>query len=277
MSLPPPDLLAAARGQASFMETLAIRVVRASLDSPTLDRVLQYCQRTVGQAWIHGVTANLRVVVGLERVGDLSTPESVIVVANHRSYFDLYVVAADLVRRGLRKRLLFPVRSSFFYDRPLGPVVNFLMSFLAMYPPLFRDPRRAALNLAALDELADLLGRGDVLCGLHPEGTRNRGEDPYRLLPARSGVGRVIHRSRARVIPVFVNGLVNDVLTQIRDNFRPSGTPVLVVYGEPVDFGDLRSREPSAAVYRAISERCLDAIRALGEEERALRSAGTHR
>ena len=70
--------------------------------------------------------------------------KSYIVVSNHRSFFDLYVVTAYLVKRGMPHRLMFPVRSQFFYDKRVGLVVNGLMSFFAMYPPVFRERARAA-------------------------------------------------------------------------------------------------------------------------------------
>lgn len=198
--------------------------------------------------------------------------QSVLVVANHRSFFDLYVITARLVRGGLRKRIVFPVRSDFFYDSWLGLIVNFWMSFLSMYPPLFRDKKKASLNLLALDELAWLLERGGVFAGLHPEGTRKRDDDPYTFLPARPGVGRVIYRARTTVVPVFINGLGNNLLHQVWSNFTGKGQPVLVVYGEPINFDDLLSQPASSQLYRQIAERCMQAVGKAGEEERLLRA-----
>ncbi len=85
---------------------------------------------------------------------------------------------AELVANGLLHRILFPVRSTFFYDHPLGPFVNGVMSFFAMYPPIFRDRKRAALNLASLDELAGLLRRGGFFRA-STLGTCNKTDDPY--------------------------------------------------------------------------------------------------
>ncbi|WP_394840466.1 1-acyl-sn-glycerol-3-phosphate acyltransferase [Pendulispora rubella] len=192
-------------------------------------------------------------------------------VSNHRSFFDLYVVTGYLVKRGLPHRILFPVRSNFFYDHPLGPVVNGVMSFFAMYPPVFRDRKRQGLNLAGIEEVASLLRRGGVFVGLHPEGARNKGDDPYALLPAQSGVGRIIHRARAQVIPVFVNGLTNDIVRQIGSNVTRTGRKVVVAFGAPVDFGGLLEEAPSPRVFRRVSERACEAIAALGDQERAIR------
>ena len=114
-------------------------------------------------------------------------------------------------------RLVFLVRSKFFYDHPLGWIVNGAMSFFAMYPPVFRQRERAALNLAGIDEVVRLAKRGGAFIGLHPEGTRNKSGDAYALLAPQSGVGRIIHAAGVPVIPVFVNGLGNDLPKQVAE------------------------------------------------------------
>ncbi|NLE89188.1 MAG: 1-acyl-sn-glycerol-3-phosphate acyltransferase [Myxococcales bacterium] len=266
-----PDLVELGRRRLSLIERLQLRWIRRSFEPGWLDRLLRFGQRTVGQAWIHHCTKHLRHVHGLEHLPPLDGPESILVVANHRSFFDLYVVTATLVRGGLRKRIVFPVRSNFFYDSITGWFVNGIMSFFAMYPPIFRERRKAMLNPAALSELGWLLRRGGVFAGLHPEGTRKRDDDPYTFLPAQPGVGKVIHESRVTVVPVFVNGLLNDLPRQVRGNFNRKGPPIHVVFGPPIDFGDLLEERGSPRVYRAIAERCLEAIGELGQREKQIR------
>jgi 1-acyl-sn-glycerol-3-phosphate acyltransferase len=268
------DLLAMGADLLSPLERAQIRFVRATLRRGPLDRGIRTLQRTVGQWWILTATHRLRHVHGLDRLPPWDPDGSVICVTNHRSFFDLYVVMAELVSRGLPHRILFPVRSNFFYDSPLGPFVNGVMSFFAMYPPIFRDRKRAALNLASLDELAALLRRGGIFAGVHPEGTRNK-SDPYTLLPAQSGVGRVIRKARVPVVPVFINGLlVDDLYEQVRSGLVGTGVPVHLVYGAPVDFGALLDQPESPRTYKAIADRCVEAIAVLGQEEKAIRAAG---
>ena len=50
-------------------------------------------------------------------------------------------------------------------------VVNGVMSFFAMYPPIFRERKRLALNVTSLEELVWLLKRGGTFAGLHPDST----------------------------------------------------------------------------------------------------------
>ncbi len=257
------------------LERAQIRMIRASLRPGALDHAIRWLQRSVGQWWIRSATASLRHVHGLDRLPPWNRSGSIVCVANHRSLFDLYVTVAELVSRGLPHRILFPVRSEFFYDNPLGPLVNGVMSFFAMYPPIFRDKKRAALNLAGLDELAALLRRGGFFVGIHPEGTRKKDDDPYALLPAQSGVGRVIRKARVPVVPVFVNGLGNDLVKQVAGGLTGRGTPIHIVFGAPIAFGPLMDQAESPRTYRLIAERCVEEIAKLGQEERAIRARVT--
>jgi len=255
------------------VERWQIKFVRKTFESAPFDTAVRFLQRHVGANWIEQSIKNLRHVHGLDRLPRFDRDASTILVSNHRSFFDLYVVTAYLVKRGMPQRLVFPVRSQFFYDKPIGLAVNGLMSFFAMYPPVFRERKRAALNLASLDEVVRLLKKGGAFVGLHPEGTRNKSDDPYALLPAQGGVGRIIQaaRGKATVIPVFINGLGNDIVRQVGGNYMKKGDPVTVVFGKPIDFGTMLDGPPSPRLHRRISELTLEAIRGLGEEDRAIR------
>ncbi|MEO7109379.1 MAG: lysophospholipid acyltransferase family protein [Polyangiaceae bacterium] len=267
------DLLEVGKDELTPIEQFHIRFIRKTLEHGALDSSLRFLQRHVGANWMEQSIKNLRHVHGEERLPRLDEKDSFVVVSNHRSFFDLFVVTAYLVKRGLPHRILFPVRANFFYDKALGFFVNGAMSFFAMYPPVFRERKRAPLNLAGIDETIRILRKGGAFIGLHPEGTRNLGDDPYSLLPGQPGVGRIIHGARVKVLPVFVNGLGNDIVKQVSSNYTKTGGPVNVVFGAPVDFGDLLDRAGSPRTYREISQRTVDAITALGQEEKKIRAA----
>jgi 1-acyl-sn-glycerol-3-phosphate acyltransferase len=270
------ELLRAAQGKVGRLEYLQMRAIRRTLQPGTLDDALRWCQRTIGQSWITLATGNLHRIHYIERLEPLAPHRSFILVCNHRSFFDLYALTAALLRWKLRHRIVFPVRSNFFYDTPAGFFVNGVMSFFAMYPPLFRDKRLAPLNALGLDELAKLLRAGETLVGIHPEGRRNPGDDPYELLPAKSGVGRLIHAARdVPVVPVFTNGLLpNNLPRQVKSNFDGTGIPIHSVFGHPIDFGGLLAEPASPRLYTRLAERCLDEVKKLGAEEKRLRAAG---
>jgi len=76
----------------SFLERALIGFVRRTFEPGLLSRAVTYCQRTVGCGWIHWCTKNLRHVHGYDRLPALDPAQSYILIANHRSFFDLYVV-----------------------------------------------------------------------------------------------------------------------------------------------------------------------------------------
>lgn len=212
-------------------------------------------------------------IQGLEHVQKLGKKNSVLVVANHRSFFDFFSITAILYwRTKLSKRIFFPVRENFFYDHPLGPFVNFAMSGMRMFPPVMRDREKRGFNNYVLARCVEELNREDIgtVLGIHPEGTRNKGDDPYSFLPAQPGVGRVaLGAHRAKVIPVFVLGMGQSIAGEMKWNaFTPHEHPVDMYFGEPLDFSDLRPKANMVTTQKRAADRCLDAIKALAERQR---------
>lgn len=266
------DLLEMGKDVLSPIEKAQIRFVRRTFERGLVDTTIRRLQRHLGALWIEQCTKNVRKVHGLEQLGTLDPNKSYICVSNHRSFFDMYVITAFLVWRDLLPhRILFPVRSKFFYDNPAGLAVNGVMSFFAMYPPVFRERKRMFLNRAMMDETSRLLREGGYFVGLHPEGQRGTGEDPYELLPARFGVGKMIQDSGATVIPAFIHGLGNDLPKQVRGNFDGTGDDVNLVFGAPLDLSRFDGAPRSQKTQLAISEACIDAVRALGQQEKRIR------
>jgi 1-acyl-sn-glycerol-3-phosphate acyltransferase len=211
-------------------------------------------------------------VEGLEHVTRLGNDASILFVANHRSFFDFYLVNAILAwRTDFRRRALFPVRYEFFYDHPLGPFVNMAMSGMRMFPPVSREKARSPLNQFALARCAAELERPGTMMGVHPEGTRNKGDDPYTFLPAQPGVGRIALEARAaHVMPVFLLGMSSSLPREFTRNWtRPGDFPIHAMFGPEVDLDDLRHEKPRPALAKRAADRCMAAIARLAEDHRA--------
>ncbi len=236
-------------------------------------RLMTFCQRHIGSLWIYLATYNLMNVYGIENVENTDAGKPLILVANHRSFFDMYTVSSVLFRRTKRPvTLFFPVRGKFFYDNPLGWFVNLVMGWFSMYPPFFREGGEAhkrEFDKYSMRRLIQLCseGRGHVI-GFHPEGKRNFDGDEYSLLPAQPGIGKVIYEARPQVIPVFIAGLGNDLPKQILGNWR-GGEKVRIWFGEPIVLDEFYSKSNRLRTHKEIADHLMAEIAALGDKDRA--------
>jgi 1-acyl-sn-glycerol-3-phosphate acyltransferase len=274
-SRPDPSTSAELAGRLTRVEQAALALARFVNERPRVKALQQLYFKRVNANWVGYCTRNLLHVEGLERLQSLSPSRGVLLCANHRSFFDHYITAQIILKRvEWAHALLFPVRSHFFYDTWRGVLINALFGGMAMYPPIFRDAARLSHNAASLELLVRWLQRPGVVVGFHPEGTRGKSEDPYSLMPAQPGVGRLISRAHPITVPVFINGLRNDFATQMVSNFRAEQhrRPVIAVFGAPIDFGHLLQERPRPALYKQLAGRVMDELRALGERERELRA-----
>jgi 1-acyl-sn-glycerol-3-phosphate acyltransferase len=258
----------------SSLERVAFRLTRR-MNGGQWKRFWTFCQRTLGAGWIHLCTYNLMRVYGLEHVESVSRERPLLLVANHRSFFDMYTVSTVLFRRTRwRKQLFFPVRGRFFYDSPVGVFVNFVMGWWSMFPPFFAGGENPLVDKREFDKFSLRLltalcreGAGNVI-GFHPEGTRNKDADPYTFLRPQPGVGRLIKDARPQVVPVFIAGLGNDLVRQVLGNWR-GGERVRIHFGPAIDFSDFYGRRDSVRTYKEIADFAMSKIAELGEQDRA--------
>lgn len=256
-------------------ERASFRFVRR-MNAGRWKRFWTFFQRTLGAGWIQISTYNLLRVYGLENLDKASHERPLLIAANHRSFFDMYVVSTILFKRTRwRKTLFFPVRGRFFYDSFGGLLVNFIMGWWSMFPPFFATVEKPQVEKRAFDKfslrtLAALCRQGEGrVIGFHPEGTRNLNEDPYTFLRPQPGVGKLVKSANPQVIPVFIAGLGNNLARQVLGNWR-GGEPIRVHFGVPLDFSRFAERGESVRVYKEISDLVMDKIAELGEEDKAM-------
>ena len=212
------------------------------------------------------------VVRGLDRLSAIPQGASILLVANHRTFFDLFVLGWILVRLPNFRRIpSFPVRANFFYESPWGLLICLLLSGGSMFPPFFRKQRSKAFNRYSLGIVVDKLRRRGNLIGFHPEGTRNKGPDPYQLLRAQPGAGEVALKARPVVVPAFITGLSNKLFREFAANLL-GRNPIVAVFGQPVDLSDYPA-ETRLSHHKRASDRLNEKIAALFDEEKKLRSS----
>jgi 1-acyl-sn-glycerol-3-phosphate acyltransferase len=170
---------------------------------------------------------------------------SVILASNHSSFLD-----PPLVGSGLHRDINYLARESLFRF----PVVSSILhSWNAV--PVDREGGGARGLKAILDRL---LKGGAII--LFPEGTRTR---DGQLQPARSGVGLVIIKSTAPVVPVRVFGTYAAFGRQHKFP-RPYG--VMVKYGRPLHFEKQRAEAQTCdkarlkQIYQEVADEIMAAI-----------------
>ena len=239
-------------------------------------RFWTWCQSTMGAGWIHLSTYNIMNVYGLEHVEAASHERPLLLVANHRSFFDMYAVSAMLFRMTKwRKQLFFPVRGRFFYQYPLGLLVNLVMGWWSMYPPFFATgdrpiPEKRTFDKFSFRLLADLArnGPGNII-GFHPEGTRNKNDDPYSFLRAQPGIGKLILEAKPQVIPVFIAGLCNSLPRQGARTWNREQV-LRSHFGPLIDLSDYLNRPDRLRTHKEIADAIMGKIGELAEQDKAI-------
>lgn len=172
----------------------------------------------------------------------------VILASNHASHLD-----PPLVGAGLPRALNYLARESLF-DLPIAGWA--LRNVNAV--PVDRDGAGAA----GLRAIFNRLRQGGAIL-LFPEGTRTR---DGKLQKARSGVGLVVIKSTAPVVPVRVFGTY-DAWSRHMKVARPRA--VSVKYGHPMSFENLRaeakacSKDRLKEIYQEASDEIMRAIAGL--------------
>jgi 1-acyl-sn-glycerol-3-phosphate acyltransferase len=184
-------------------------------------------------------------VIGAENVPKTG---GIILAANHASYLDPPVVGA-----GLDRDINYLARHSLFRFPIVGQILN---SWNAV--PVDRDGG-GAKGLKII--LTRLLGGAGII--LFPEGTRTH---DGQLQPAHAGVGLIVAKSEAPVVPVRVFGTFE---AWGRNQKFPRPKKVIVRYGQPMSFEKLRaeaktcSKERLKQIYQEIADEIMAAIAAL--------------
>jgi 1-acyl-sn-glycerol-3-phosphate acyltransferase len=176
---------------------------------------------------------------------------AVILAANHESYLD-----PPLVGAGLNRGISYLARNSLFRFPLVG---RLLLAWNAV--PVDREGGGAKGLKMILDRL---LGGAGII--LFPEGTRSY---DGKLQPAQPGIGLVVAKSDAPVVPVRIFGSFE---AWGRNHTWPRPKRVTVKYGKPIRFEKLRaeagncSKQRLKQIYQEIADEIMAVIASLREE-----------
>jgi 1-acyl-sn-glycerol-3-phosphate acyltransferase len=162
-----------------------------------------------------------------------------ILAANHQSYFD-----PPLVGICSRRAVHYLARKSLMewpFFGPMFPDMNVI--------PVDRD----GTDMSALKTVIRKIKAGEGVV-LFPEGTRS---PDGKLQPAQAGVGLVIAKTLAPVVPVRIFGSFEAFP---RGSKRIKLHPIQVVIGEPIQFTAADVANANRETYRQLGQRVMDAI-----------------
>lgn len=175
-----------------------------------------------------------------------------ILAANHASFLD-----PPLVGSAAEREISYLARETLFRY----PVVGWILRKVNAVP-IDRDGG----GPAGLRNILDRLNRDDAIV-LFPEGTRTR---DGMMQPARAGIGLIVIKSGAPVIPIRIWGTYEAFS---RHHKFPRRRKVTIKFGNPINFDSLRAEVATAdkarlkQIYQEIALRIMAAIAELEPDE----------
>ncbi|MEW2051284.1 lysophospholipid acyltransferase family protein [Streptomyces sp. NPDC005476] len=189
-------------------------------------------------------------IEGLEHIPDTG---AAIVAGNHLSFSDHFLMPAVL-----KRRITFLAKAEYFTGPGVKGRLTAAFFRSAGQIPVDRSGKEA--GQAAIREGLGVLAK-DELLGIYPEGTRSH---DGRLYKGKVGVAVMALRAQVPVIPCAMIGTFE---AQPPGKVIPTLHPVVIRFGEPLDFSRYLGMENEKAVLRAITDEIMYAILTLSEQE----------
>ncbi|MEU6813099.1 lysophospholipid acyltransferase family protein [Streptomyces sp. NPDC046831] len=176
-----------------------------------------------------------------------------IIAGNHLSFSDHFLMPAVL-----KRRITFLAKAEYFTGPGIKGRLTAAFFRSAGQIPVDRSGKEA--GQAAIREGLGVLRRGELL-GIYPEGTRSH---DGRLYKGKVGVAVMALRAQVPVVPCAMIGTFE---AQPPGKVVPHIHPVVIRFGEPLDFSRYAGLENEKTVLRAVTDEIMYAILTLSEQE----------
>jgi 1-acyl-sn-glycerol-3-phosphate acyltransferase len=177
---------------------------------------------------------------------------SILLVSNHRTMFDSFLVAGlTFFPEGLLYPSLAPYHAA-------AKENYFRWYHLGIFRLLRCIPVRAGRkDLEAMNAIKEALANGNV--HLFYQGRRSQDLDE-----ARDGIGYIVYNARPTVVPVYFSGIerVFGRKWEIRSLFRR----IHLIYGRSIDFVDLYSLPNTKDTWAQITQRVVQNVKTLARD-----------
>ncbi|MFH8976863.1 lysophospholipid acyltransferase family protein [Streptomyces sp. NPDC017890] len=189
----------------------------------------------------------------IEGLDHVPASGAAIVAGNHLSFSDHFLMPAVL-----RRRITFLAKAEYFTGPGLKGRLTAFFFRSAGQIPVDRSGKEA--GQAAIREGLGVLGK-DELLGVYPEGTRSH---DGRLYKGKVGVAVMALRAGVPVVPCAMIGTFE---AQPPGRKIPKLHPVVIRFGEPLDFSRYAGLEREKAVLRAVTDEIMYAVLTLSGQE----------
>ncbi|WP_395572348.1 lysophospholipid acyltransferase family protein [Streptomyces sp. BK79] len=189
----------------------------------------------------------------IEGLDHVPASGAAIVAGNHLSFADHFLMPAVL-----RRRITFLAKAEYFTGPGIKGRLTAFFFRSAGQIPVDRSGKEA--GQAAIREGLGVLGK-DELLGIYPEGTRSH---DGRLYKGKVGVAVMALRAGVPVVPCAMIGTFE---AQPPGRKIPRLHPVVIRFGEPLDFSRYAGMEGEKAVLRAVTDEIMYAILSLSGQE----------
>jgi 1-acyl-sn-glycerol-3-phosphate acyltransferase len=178
------------------------------------------CER-LARLWGQRVLNAAGVDVTVEGLENLDPDSPQLVVSNHESWFDVFVLVAK-----------FPGRFRFVAKEELGRIPIFGPAWKGCgHVSIDRSDRSSAIR--SLEEAADRIRRDRLTIVMFPEGTRS---ETGQLQPFKKGAFVLALESRSTVVPVAIHGS-RQIMPKGSFIVRPGRIDIRI--GQPIDVTNL--------------------------------------
>lgn len=158
-----------------------------------------------------------------------------LIVANHQSYYDPPLIGCPMHHR----MITFLSRASLYDSKLAGGLIKRLNTV-----PI----RDGEGDIRAIRDIIERLRLGEAVL-IFPEGARTY---DGQMHPFRDGAALIIRKANCPVIPVAVEGAFE---AWPRTKGKPKlGTPMMVMYGEPIPSESLKGRDCNSILERTIQD-----------------------
>ncbi|MFJ8007834.1 lysophospholipid acyltransferase family protein [Streptomyces fagopyri] len=187
---------------------------------------------------------------GLEHI---PSSGAAIVAGNHLSFSDHFLLPAIL-----KRRITFLAKAEYFTGPGIKGRLTAAFFRSAGQIPVDRSGKEA--GQAAIREGLGVLSRGELL-GIYPEGTRSH---DGRLYKGKVGVAVMALRAGVPVVPCAMIGTFE---AQPPGQKIPNLHPVVIRFGEPLDFSRYAGMENEKVILRAVTDEIMYAVLTLSGQE----------